>query len=166
MIDDRDGIYREPPTLEQHRGAVPIDHPDNSITKPKLSFSNLLNEIHLPIAYFGRNLPADSTGVKSENGGVLLSTGIYNSVTAIYLEVSLLQLTGGTVSLELYDYSAQVVRTSVSGLTSPMVRGRSVLNLKPYLVAGNVLGGRLNVTTAGPAGSVAGDGWIRLILKV
>lgn len=68
--------------------------------------------------------------------------------------------------MELYDYSAQVVRTSVSGLTSPMVRGRSVLNLKPYLVAGNVLGGRLNVTTAGPAGSVAGDAWIRLILKV
>lgn len=159
-----DGIVRDPDPVRVHREASPIDHPDLSVTKKKLSFGSLFNEVHLPVAYFPRGLPADSLGVKSENGGITLSQDIYNSVGAIFLEGSILQLTGGTVNLELYDYTDGVVKVSLSfnswGVT------RTVQNLKPSLKKGNILGGRLNVTEAGPPGSLAGDAWIRLILRV
>jgi hypothetical protein len=166
------------PDDDLHRTANPIDHPNGSVTNEKIADGTIdltkkctyipldkkvMTEFYLYIAHFPPNLPADSTGVKSRNGGVLLRSEVFNAVSAIYPEFSLMQLTGGTVQLELYDETAGVVRASTS-LTSPVIRGRGGLNLKPYLTAGNTYSGRLNVTTAGATGSVAGDGWIRLVM--
>ena len=124
------------------------------ITKDKLATDTIRLEIAIPLGFIPTGLATDSTGVKFESKQYLISSDLLQSAKAVYFESDLQQLTGGAVSLELYDYTALAVVTSLS-LSATTQRTRSA-DIKASLVAGNPVGVRFNVTTAGAAGSVGG----------
>ena len=131
-----------------------VDIIAGTITKDRLTPDTIRLEIPIPLGYIPTGLATDSTGVKFESKQYLVSSDVLACAKAAYFETDLQQLTGGTVAIELYDYTAATVRASLS-LSATTKRARSG-NIKASLVAGNPVGVRFNVTTAGAAGSVGG----------
>jgi len=127
---------------------------DGAVTKPKIATDTIRLEIPIPLGFIPTGLATDSTGIKFETKRYLISADVLACAKAIYFESDLRQITGGTVRLELYDYTAGAVRTSLS-LSATTKRTRSG-DIKASLVSGNPVGVRFNVTTAGAAGSVGG----------
>jgi len=125
-----------------------------TVPKDALAANAIRLEIPVPLGYIPTGLATDSTGVKFESKQYLVSSDLLACAKAAYFESDLQQLTGGTVALELYDYTAAVVMASLS-LSATTKRARSD-NILASLVAGNYVGVRFNVTTAGAAGSVGG----------
>jgi hypothetical protein len=125
-----------------------------TLTKDRLAADTIRVEVAIPLGYIPTDLATDSTGVKFESKQHLVSSDLLACAKAAYFESDLQQLTGGTVALELYDYTAAAVRASLS-LTATTKRARSG-DIKASLVAGNPVGVRFNVTAAGAAGSVGG----------
>ena len=125
-----------------------------SITKDRLATYTIRLEIPVPLGFIPTGLDTASTGVKFESKRYLLSSDLLACAKAAYFETDLQQLTGGTVAIQLYDYTAATVRTSIS-LSATTKRTRSS-NILASLVAGNEVGVRFNVTTAGASGSVGG----------
>jgi hypothetical protein len=123
----------------------------------------VLSEFYVYLSSFPPDLPSDSTGIVSTSGGVLLREEVLSAVREVFAEFSLLQLTGGQVSLEVVDEDTGEV-ISYLETSQPIVRARGAVNLKQYLVGGHTLSGRLRVVSAGSPGSVAGNGWIRLVM--
>jgi hypothetical protein len=105
-------------------------------------------EIPIPLGYIPTGLDTASTGVKFETKQYLISSDLLSCAKAIYFETDLQSLGAGvTVAIELYDYTAGVVRDTLS-LSATTTRARSTTNIKDSLVAGNPIGVRFNVTTA------------------
>ena len=125
-----------------------------TLTKDRLAADTIRLEVAIPLGFIPTGLATDSTGVKFEGKQYLVSADLLSCAKAVYFESDLQQLTGGTVSLELYDYTAAAVRASLS-LSATTMRSRSA-DVKASLVAGNPVGVRFNVTAAGAAGSVGG----------
>jgi hypothetical protein len=125
-----------------------------TLTKDRLAADAIRAEVAVPLGYIPTGLATDSTGVKFESKQHLISSDLLACAKAAYFESDLQQLTGGTVALELYDYAAAAVITSLS-LSATTKRARSA-DIKASLVAGNPVGARFNVTTSGAAGSVGG----------
>ncbi|RSN72957.1 hypothetical protein [Candidatus Methanodesulfokora washburnensis] len=123
---------------------------------------DILLEISPFLGYFPKGLATDSTGVKAETGNYVIPSFIANCREA-YFEASLLQLTGGTVAIELYDATSGAVIASIT-LSATSYRSRTS-NIIGSLIAGHEVRARFNVTTAGAAGSVGGDCDLRLIFK-
>jgi hypothetical protein len=119
-------------------------------------------ELTTYLGYFPKGLATDSTGIKAETGNYVLPSLLTNCREA-YFEVSLKQLTGGTVAIELYDATVGSVITTIT-LNSITYRARSS-NIISSLVAGNEVRARFNVTGAGALGSTSGDCDIRLIFR-
>jgi len=126
----------------------------SGLTKAQLAADTIRLEIPIPLGYIPTGLATDSTGIKFESKQYVVSTDALSCAKAAYFESDLQQLTGGAIALELYDYTAAVVRTNLS-LSATTKRTRSD-NILASLVAGNTVGVRFNVTTAGVAGSVGG----------
>jgi len=127
------------------RGAVKTEHfPTNEIQI----------EVPVPLGFIPTGLATDSTGVKFESKQYVVSAGLLKHAKYAYFETDLQQLTGGTVAIELYDYTAAAVRASLSQ-SATTKRARSA-NILTSLVSGNPVGVRFNVTTAGAAGSLGG----------
>lgn len=141
-------------------GADPI----SGLTKTQLAANTIRLEIPVPLGYIPTGLATDSTGVKFETKQYLISSELLDSAKAVYFETDLQQLTGGTVSIELYDYTAARVIASIS-LSTTTKRTRSS-NILASLVAGNPVGVRFNVTTAGATGSVGGGASPVLIVVI
>jgi hypothetical protein len=136
-------------------------------TKELVQLKELLQEdigLELPVflGYFPKGLATDSTGVKAETGNYILPDFIANCREA-YFEASLLQLTGGTVAIELYDATSGAVIASIT-LSATSYRSRTS-NIIASLISGHEVRARFNVTTAGAAGSLGGDSDIKLIFK-
>jgi len=125
-----------------------------TLTKDRFSADTIRLEIPIPLGYIPTGLATDSTGVKFESKQYLISSDVLACAKAAYFESDLQQLTGGAVALELYDYTTAAVRASLS-LSATTKRSRSA-NILASLVAGNPVGVRFNVTSAGAAGSVGG----------
>jgi hypothetical protein len=125
------------------------------VKKTDVEADTIRLEIPIPLGYIPTGLATDSTGVKFETKQYLISSDLLSCAKAIYFESDLQQLTGGTVTLELYDYTAAVVRDSLT-LSATTKRARSATNIKGSLVAGNPVGVRFNCTSAGATGSVGG----------
>lgn len=132
---------------------------DGSVTPPKLQKTTVLAELPVVLGTSPRGLDAASTGVKHETANTLIPPWVASMFSAAYWEVGLLQITGGTVALELYDGSSVIASTS---LTAATYRTRSSTNILPS-IAGKEVRGRLNVTTAGAAGSLAGDATYKIV---
>ncbi|MEM0457404.1 MAG: hypothetical protein QXI01_06785 [Nitrososphaerota archaeon] len=132
---------------------------DESVTPPKLQKSTVLAELPIVLGMSPRGLASDSTGVKHETANTLIPSWVTNMFSAAYWEVSLLQITGGTVALELYDGTSVIASVS---LTATTYRTRSTTNILSS-IAGKEVRGRLNVTTAGAAGSLAGDATYKIV---
>jgi len=128
--------------------------PSDGLPKSMIKTDTIRLEIAIPLGFIPTGLATDSTGVKFESKQYLISSDLLQSAKNVYFESDLQQLTGGAVSLELYDYTAAVVRASLS-LSATSKRTRSA-DIKASLVIGNPVGVRFNVTTAGAAGSVGG----------
>ncbi len=111
-------------------------------------------EVYVPLGYIPRGLPVDTTGVQFESKRVLISETMLKHAKAAYFESDLQELGGGTVALELFDYVENRVITSIS-LSATTKRQRSG-NVLPYLTAGNEVGVRFNVTSAGASGTTGG----------
>ncbi len=111
-------------------------------------------EIHLPLGYIPTGLATDSTGVKFETKRIVLSSQNVKHLSAAYLETDLQQLTGGTVAIDLYNYTDGTIMTTIS-LTATTMRAESP-NVISYIIAGKTIGVRFRVVTAGAAGSVGG----------
>ncbi len=137
---------------------------DTTIAKSKLAINTIRLEIPVPLGFIPTGLATDSTGVKFESKQYLISSDLLACAKAAYFETDLQQLTGGTVAIELYDYTAGVVRTSIS-LSATTKRARSA-DILASLIAGNSIGVRFNVVTAGGAGSVGGGCSPMLIILV
>jgi hypothetical protein len=135
-----------------------------TITKDRLATDTIRLEIPIPLGFIPTGLDTASTGVKFESKRYLLSSDLLACAKAAYFETDLQQLTGGTVAIELYDYTAATVRTSIS-LSATTKRTRSS-NVLASLVAGNEVGVRFNVTSAGASGSVGGGASPVLIIVV
>lgn len=133
-------------------GADPI--PTGGLVKSQLAANTIQLEVPVPLGYIPTGLATDATGVKSESRQYLVSAELLACAKAAYFESDLQQLTGGTVNLELYDYTAAAVRASLT-LSATSKRSRSA-NILASLVSGNPVGVRFNVTTAGAAGSLGG----------
>jgi hypothetical protein len=125
-----------------------------TLTKDRMATDTIRIEVAIPLGHIPTGLATDSTGVKFESKQYLISSDLLACAKAVYFETDLQQLTGGTVALELYDYAAATVITSMS-LSATTKRARSA-DVKASLVAGNPVGVRFNVTTAGATGSVGG----------
>lgn len=133
-------------------GADPI--PTGGLVKSQLAVDTIRLEVPIPLGYIPTGLATDATGVKFEGKQHLLGADTLACVKAAYFESDLQQLTGGTVGLELYDYTAAAVRASLSlSATSKRARSGDIL---ASLVSGNPVGVRFNVTVAGAAGSLGG----------
>jgi len=132
---------------------------DLSVTASKLDKTSVLSETALVLGMSPRGLASDSTGVKHETGNTFIPSWVTSMFSAAYFEVSLLQLTGGTIALELYDGTAVI--TSISR-TATTYRTRGTTNILSS-IAGKEVRGRLNVTTAGGAGSLAGDATYKIV---
>jgi len=111
-------------------------------------------EVPVPLGFIPTGLATDTTGVKLESKQYLVSAELLACAKAAYFESDLQELTGGTVDLELYDYTAAAVRTSLT-LSATSKRERSA-DILASLVTGNPVGVRFNVTAAGADGSVGG----------
>jgi hypothetical protein len=135
-----------------------------TITKDRLATDTIRLEIPVPLGYIPTSLATDSTGVKFETKQYLVSSDLLACAKAAYFETDLQQLTGGTVAIELYDYTAATVRTSIS-LSATTKRSRSG-DIKASLVAGNPVGVRFNCVTAGASGSVGGGASPVLIVVI
>jgi len=135
-----------------------------TITKDRLASNTITLEIPIPLGFIPTGLATDSVGVKFESKQYLISSTLLQSAKNVYFESDLQQLTGGTVALELYDYTALVVITSLS-LSATTKRTRSA-DILASLVAGNPVGVRFNVTTAGATGSVGGGASPVLIVVI
>ena len=127
---------------------------DGTITSAKLAADAVRFEIAVPLGYIPTGLPTDSTGIKFESKQYLISSDLLRHAKAAYFESDLQQLTGGSVAIELYDYTAAAVRASLS-LSAATKRARSG-DIRASLAAGNTVGVRFNVTSAGAAGSLGG----------
>ena len=106
-------------------------------------------------------LAADTTGVKYEAGSTVVTADLKRHLKAATFEVVLSRITGGTVAVELFDYTAGTVITSVS-LTSATRRSTAAVDIAK-LVVGNEVGVRWNVTSAS-AGAVFDADPVRLLL--
>jgi hypothetical protein len=127
------------------RGAVKKEHfPTNEIQI----------EVPVPLGFIPTELATDSTGVKFESKQYVVSAELLKHAKAVYFETDLQQLTGGTVDIELYDYTATTVRT-YRRLSATSKRSRSA-DILSSLVIGNPVGVRFNVSTAGTTGSKGG----------
>jgi hypothetical protein len=135
-----------------------------SITKDRLATNTIRLEIPVPLGFIPTGLDTASTGVKFESKRYLLSSDLLACAKAAYFETDLQQRTGGTVAIELYNYTAATVITSIS-LSATTKRTRSS-NILASLVANNEVGVRFNVTTAGASGSVGGGASPVLIIVV
>jgi len=135
-----------------------------SITKDRLATDTIRLEIPVPLGFIPTGLATDSTGVKFESKQYLVSSNLLACAKNVYFETDLQQLTGGTVAIELYDYTAAVVIASIS-LSATTKRSRSG-DIKASLVAGNPVGVRFNTVTAGASGSVGGGASPILIIVV
>jgi len=133
---------------------------DDGISAPKLKKSSVLSELPILLGQSPRGLASDSTGVKHETANTLIPSWVSSMFSAAYWEVALLQLTGGTVALELYDGASVIASVS---LTATTYRTRSTTNILPS-IAGKEVRGRLNVISAGAAGSLAGDAFYKVVL--
>jgi hypothetical protein len=111
-------------------------------------------EIPVPLGFIPTGLATDATGVKFEAKQYVVSAELLACAKAAYFESDLQQLTGGTVALELYDYTAAAVRASLS--LSATSKGTRSADILASLVSGNPVGVRFNVTAAGAAGSLGG----------
>ena len=127
--------------------------PRAGITKAQLATDTIRLEIPIPLGFIPRGLATDATGVKFESKQYLVSADVLACAKAAYFESDLQQLTGGTVALELYDYTAAAVIASLS-LSATTKRTRSA-DIKASLVSGNPVGVRFNCTAAGAAFSAA-----------
>jgi hypothetical protein len=126
----------------------------SGVTKAQLAADTIRLEIPIPLGFIPTGLATDATGVKFESKQYLVSADVLACAKAAYFETDLQQLTGGTVALELYDYTAAAVVASLSqSATTKRVRSADI---KASLVSGNPVGVQFNVTTAGAAGSVGG----------
>ena len=121
-------------------------------------------EIAIPLGYIPEGQATDTVGVKKETGRYVLSADLLRHAKAAYFETDLQQLTGGTVDIELYDYTAAAVIASITlNAVSPRQRSADIL---AALTAGNEIGVRFNVTTAGAGGSVGGGCSPKLIIVI
>jgi hypothetical protein len=111
-------------------------------------------EVAVPFGYIPTELATDTTGVKYESKQYVVSAGLLKHAKAVYFETDLQQLTGGTVDIELYDYTATTVRT-YRRLSAMSKRSRSA-DILSSLVSGNPVGVRFNVSTQGSSGSKGG----------
>jgi hypothetical protein len=134
---------------------------DQSITPAKIDKTTVVAELPIYLGQSPRGLASDSTGVKHETANLLIPTWVSSFFSAAYWEVGLLQLTDGTVALELYDATSAAVATAIS-LTATTYRTRSTNNILSG-IAGKEVRGRLNVTSNGAAGSLAGDAFYRIV---
>ncbi|MEM3725131.1 MAG: hypothetical protein QW209_06420 [Nitrososphaerota archaeon] len=132
---------------------------DESVTPTKLQKSTILAELPIVLGTSPRGLDAASTGVKHETANTLIPSWVTSMFSAAYWEVGLLQITGGTIALELYDGTSVI--DSIS-LTATTYRTRSTTNILSS-IAGKEVRGRLNVTTAGASGSLAGDATYKIV---
>ena len=132
---------------------------DDNVTPSKLQKSTVFTELPIVLGMSPRGLASDSTGVKHETANILIPSWVTDMFSAAYWEVSLLQRTGGTIALELYDGTSVI--DSVS-LTATTYRSRSTKNILGSIV-GKEVRGRLNVTTAGASGSLAGDATYKIV---
>jgi len=137
------------------RDAIHNEHiKDGEIEYGKLKSDTIQIEIAIPLGYIPYNQSAVTTGVKYESKQYVFSSELLKHVKTAYFESNLQQLTSGAaVAIELYDYTAASVITSLS-LSATSKRSRSA-DIKANLTAGNSVGARLNVTT-GVTGGVAG----------
>ncbi|MEM1548903.1 MAG: hypothetical protein QXM02_07800 [Thermoproteota archaeon] len=124
-----------------------------------LLLADILTELPIVLGMSPRGLASDSTGVKHETGNILIPSWAGSMFSAAYLEVSILQWTGGTIALELYDGASVIDSLS---FTATSYRSRSTKNILGSIV-GKEVRGRLNVTTAGAAGSLAGDATYKIV---
>lgn len=124
------------------------------ISKSDIIPNTIRAEIAIPLGFIPTGLDTATTGIKFETKQYLVSADLLQSAKAVYFESDLQQLTGGTVALELYDYTAAAIRASLT-LSAPTKRARSA-DIRAALVSGNSVGVRFNVTTAGAVGSVGG----------
>jgi hypothetical protein len=134
---------------------------DRSVTPDKLDTATVVAELPIHLGQSPRGLASDSTGVKHETANLLVPAWVSSFFSAAYWEVGLQQLTGGTVALELYNATAAAVADSIS-LTATTYRTRRTNNILSS-IAGKEVRGRLNVTSAGAAGSLAGDAFYRIV---
>jgi hypothetical protein len=132
---------------------------DLSVTASKLDKNSILSELPVFLGQSPCGLASDSTGVKHETQNIFIPNWFSRMFSAAYFEVSLLQLTGGTVALELYDGTNVI--DSIS-LTTTTYRTRSSNNVLSSIL-GKDLRARLNVTVAGAAGSLVGDGFYKIV---
>ncbi|MEM0112986.1 MAG: hypothetical protein QW253_00105 [Metallosphaera sp.] len=132
---------------------------DESVTPSKLQKSTILAELPIVLGTSPRGLDAASTGVKHETANTLIPSWVTSMFSAAYWEVGLLQITGGTIALELYDGTSVIASIS---LTATTYRTRSTTNILSS-IAGKEVRGRLNVTTAGASGSLAGDATYKIV---
>lgn len=132
---------------------------DESVTPTKLQKSTILAELPIVLGTSPRGLDAASTGVKHETANTLIPSWVTSMFSAAYWEVGLLQITGGTIALELYDGTSVIASIS---LTATTYRTRSTTNILSS-IAGKEVRGRLNVTTAGASGSLAGDATYKIV---
>jgi len=137
---------------------------DGSVAKSKIAENAIRLEIPVPLGYIPTGLATDSTGVKFESKRHLISSDLLACAKAAYFETDLQQLTGGTVDIELYDYTAGAVIASLS-LSATTKRSRSD-NILASLVSGDEVGVRFNVTTAGASGSLGGGASPVLIIVI
>ncbi|MEM2571343.1 MAG: hypothetical protein QXP96_06475 [Thermoproteota archaeon] len=124
-----------------------------------LLLADILTELPIVLGMSPRGLASDSTGVKHETGNILIPSWVGSMFSAAYLEVSILQRTGGTIALELYDGASVIDSLS---FTATSYRSRSTKNILGSIV-GKEVRGRLNVTTAGASGSLAGDATYKIV---
>jgi len=132
---------------------------DQGISAVKLNKASVLGELPVVVGYSPKGLATDSTGVKHETGNIYVPSWVTRMFSASYLEVSLLQLTGGTVALEIYDGTNVI--DSIS-LNTTSYRTRSSNNILSS-IAGKEVRGRFNVKTAGSSGSVGGDATYKIV---
>ena len=134
---------------------------DQSVTPAKIDKTTVVAELPIYLGQSPRGLASDSTGVKHETANLLIPTWVSSFFSAAYWEVGLLQRTGGTVALELYNATAGAVATAIS-LTATTYRTRGTTNVLSA-ITGKEVRARLNITAAGAAGSLAGDAFYRIV---
>ena len=124
------------------------------LDKDALMENTIQLAVYVPLGYIPRGLATDATGVQFESKRVVLDEELLKHAKAAYFETDLQELSDGAVDIELYDYTAGAVITKHSlSATTKRVRSGDILS---SLSAGNELGARFNVTTAGAAGSTGG----------
>jgi len=110
-------------------------------------------EIAIPLGYIPEGQDMGTTGVKYESKRYLISDQLKKHLKRAYFETDLQEITGGTVALECFDYTAGAAIATLTRTTTTK-RARATISLAD-LVAGNAVGVRYNVTVAA-TGAVGG----------